>query len=347
MEEQFNAINTAEDVRSLLAFAELNSADPEPLRKRILAGFEVEQIKQNPKRKVYRLSCPDGSVLYLKLFARQGFLSREFRFYAQREYQAARDLENLGLPVIHYLAWGRLRRGGFCLSEGIPAAVPARRYFFETLIHQPELRMVFLDRLSKTVLQMVRKRICHPDFHLGNILYSTEERKLYLADPWGVRGIRWFWRNSHLELLCLPWVEMSGNLTEEELLTGVQGSGLASGPESARMLLSRTQAAWSRRLRKHWNKLSARILSGHSKFATEVNLPCGRCSFRHTEWFEAPEKLELDAAWREEKFNSEAGSRKAWLDSFLRIPPAENPPLARLVRPDGSSSLFYQDPSEK
>ena len=113
MEERFSAINTAEDVRSLLLFTELNSAEPEQLRKRILAGFEVEQVKQNPKRKVYRLSCPDGSSLYLKLFAQQGRLTRGFRFYAYWEYLAARALEQQGLPVTRYLAWGRLKRGGF------------------------------------------------------------------------------------------------------------------------------------------------------------------------------------------------------------------------------------------
>ena len=341
MREQFSAINTAEDVRSLLLFSELNGEDLESLRKRILAGFEVTPVKQNPKRKVYRLNCPDGTALYLKLFARQGLLNRKFRFYASCEYLAARRLAGLGLPVIRYLAWGRLRYGGFCISEGVPEAIQARQYFFETLSVRPDLRKDFFERLSETTLLMVQNRICHPDFHLGNILYSRLERKIYLADPWGVRQC-WFWREHHLELLCLPWLEMSGSVPEDEILTGLQESGLAQNRSSARSLLARTAASYESRRRKHWKKLSARILSGRSKYATEVELLSGRCAFRHTEWFEPPEKLEMDPAWTKNEFATEAESRAIWLDSFLRIPPVENPPVARLVRPDGSSALFYE-----
>lgn len=340
MLEQFSSINTAEDVRSLLLFSELTGESADSLRKRILAGFEVVPVKQNPKRKVYCLRCPDGSELYLKLFARQCLLDRHFRFYASCEYQAAKRLEALGLPVIRYLAWGRLHYGGFCISEGVPEAVQARRYFFETLSVRPGLRADFLTRLSETTLQLVRNRIRHPDFHLGNILYSLAEKKIFLPDPWGVRPC-WFWREHHLELLSLPWLEMSGSVSEDEILTGLQESGLARDPDSARSLLERTAVSYERRLRKHWKKLSARILSGHSKYATEVELPSGRCAFRHTEWFERPEKLELDPAWIKTEFAAEAESRAIWLGSFLRIPPVENPPLARLVRPDGSSALFY------
>ena len=346
MEEKFGAVNTAEDVRSLLLFAELNGAEPDRLRKRFLNGFAVEEVKRNPKRKVYRLTCPDGSEMYLKLFAQQGILSRGFRFYARREYQAALDLEQLGLPVIRYLAWGRLHRGGFCISAGVPEAVQARRYFFETLLHLPERKADFLKQLSDMILLMAEKRISHPDFHLGNILYSKAEKKLYLADPWGVHACL-FRREHHRELLCLPWLEMSGNLTEEEVLTGIRESGLAADRESARALLDRTAEAYERRRRRHWKKLSGRILSGRSKFATGVELPCGRCAFRHTEWFEAPDKLELDGAWLETRFGSEAEARRIWLDSFLRIPPEENPPVAWLVRADGSSSLFFRDRSKQ
>ena len=341
MREQFSSINTAEDVRSLLLFSELIGDDPESLRKRILAGFEVIPVKQNPKRKVYRLSCPDGSALYLKLFAPQGLLTRHFRFYASSEYQAAMRLAELGLPVIRYLAWGRFGNGGFCISEGVPEAVQARRYFFETLYARPDLRDEFLARLSETILLLVEKKISHPDFHLGNILYSRAEKKIYLPDPWGVRQCL-FWRERHSELLCLPWLEMSGRLSEDEILTGLQESGLAQNPGSARALLDRTAASYKSRLRKHWKKLSGRILSGRSKYATEVELPSGRCAFRHTEWFERPAKLELDPAWIKTEFAAEADSRGIWLSSFLQIPAAENPPVARLVRPDGSSALFFQ-----
>ena len=106
MDERFEAVNMPAEVRSLLLFSDLNGDDPENLRKRIRSGFEVDTVKQNPKRKVYRLRCPDGSLLYLKLFAGQNFLQAFFRFNARQEYLAARTLEKAGLPMIRYLAWG-------------------------------------------------------------------------------------------------------------------------------------------------------------------------------------------------------------------------------------------------
>lgn len=342
MDEKFDAVNTPADVRSLLLFTPLNGDDPEGLRKRIMAGFEVETVKQNPKRKVYRLRCNDGSELYLKLFAPQNILVSCLRFYAWREYLSARRLDNAGLPVIRYLAWGRLHRGGFCVSEGIPQALPARRYFFETLRHDPELLSVFLEQLSNVTAQLLRQRIRHPDFHLGNILFSGKLQRLFLADPWGVRPLPFLWKKHKIEL-CLPWLEMSGSVPEEPLLNAMAETGLASSAGEAGKLLSEALSEHAFRIRHHRDKLNARILSGKSKFATEIELPEGRCAFRHTEWFEPPEELVISPLWHRHAFDSEAESRQIWLDSFLRIPPLENPPLARLITNDGASILFYAE----
>ena len=127
MRESFSGIDSAAAVRALLQHAELNGEDTVSLRRSIQAGFEAELVKSNPKRKVFRLDCADGRTLYLKLFAGRDPLTSLFRFYPEQEYFAARRLKKLHLPVIRYLAWGRLpQRGGFCLSEGICEAVPAR-----------------------------------------------------------------------------------------------------------------------------------------------------------------------------------------------------------------------------
>ena len=342
MREKFSTINTPADVRSLLLYAELNGDDPAALRKRIEAGFEVDLVKQNPKRKVYRLRCPNGREMYLKLFAGPAFPQSFFRFYPQQEYQAARRLGSLGLPVIRYLAWGRLHRGGFTLSEGVPEAVSLRQYCFETLIRQPELQSGLADRLAEVIRQLIRNRIRHPDFHLGNILLSRSSGRLFLADPWGVRPV-WFLLASDRLNASLPWVELSGTLSDELVLSGMVSSELARDTASAKILLEAAQARREHSLTRHRAKFNARILSGRSKFATEVTLPEGRCAFRHTEWYAPPAKFELDPAWRREVFETEEASRGIWLDSFLKTPPLKNPPLARLICLDGTSVLFFAD----
>ena len=340
MDERFEAVNTPADVRELLLFSGLNCEDPERLKKRILSGFEVDVVKQNPKRKVYRLRCPDGSALYLKLFAGQTPIQAIFRFYARQEYQAARTLEKAGLPMIRYLAWGRLRRGGFCLSEGIPEAVSSRQYFFETLVNRPDLRDSFLNQLSEVTGQLRHLRVRHPDFHLGNILFSPVTQQLSLADPWGVHQVPLMLKKYRLEL-CLPWVELSGSVPHAQLISGLEDAGLSGSASEAESLLQEAMARHDSQIRLHRNKLDARIMSGKSKFATEVELPEGRCAFRHTEWYAPPERLEISSGWQAVRFENEAESRRIWLDSFLQIPPLKNPPLARLTALDGSTVLFY------
>ena len=341
MRECFNKIMNADEVRSLLLFSELNCDHPEELRRRIGAGFEVEQIKQNPKRKVFRLSCPDGSSIYLKLFAHQNFIQRRLYFYAQNEYLAARKLESLDLPVIRYLAWGRLEDGGFCLSEGIPEAVSCRRLFFETLVYQPAEQYEFIDLLADLIRQLVQARIRHPDLHLGNILFSLKTRQMYLPDPWGVHPLLFgFGGKRHRIELCHPWLELRGCISEAILLDAIRLSGLAAAGE-AEKLLDEAAALYAVRIRRHRKKLDRRILSGKSKFATEIILPEGKCAFRHTEWFEPPAVLQLSPDWHPVEYKNELESEAVWLNSFLRIPPMQNPPLARLVRHDGSSVLFF------
>lgn len=344
MRECFDKILNADEVRSLLLFSELICDHPEELRRRIGNGFEVELVKRNPKRRVFRLSCPDGSSLYLKLFAHQNFIQRRLYFYAENEYAAARKLEKLDLPVIRYLAWGYLKDGGFCLSEGIPEAVSCRRWFFESLIHQPAEQAEFIDLLSDLTSQLFARRIRHPDYHLGNILFSSKTRQLYLPDPWGVHPLLFGFRSKRQRIeLCHPWLEIRGSVPESQLLEGIQLSGLSSSADEAEKLLDETAALHAGRLRRHRKKMDQRILSGKSKFATEIVLPEGKCAFRHTEWFEPPAVLQLSPDWHRVEYKSELESRAAWLDSFLLIPPMNNPPLARLIRDDGSSVLFFAD----
>ena len=182
MKECFSQINSAETIRTLLLDSELNSEEPAAVRQRLEAGFRAELIKQNPKRKVFRLICPDNSEMYLKLFARQRFPFSLFRFYAAKEYRAAHTLEKMGLPMIHYLAWGHLRKGGFCLSEGVRDVRPARRYFFETLRHNPRQQRDFLNALASLTLSLCRNNV-YRIFIWAIFFTAVKKRKSILPIP--------------------------------------------------------------------------------------------------------------------------------------------------------------------
>ncbi len=340
MHEKFSQIKTASDIRELLLFTKLNGENADAVGDFIRKGFEVFPVKQNPKRKVYRLVNSSGYSMYLKLFAQQRFPFTIFRFYPSMEYEIARRLEKNGIPVIHYLAWSKLQKGGFCISEGIPAAVSARQYFFETVRSNPALLNHFLGKLAELTGILYHKNCRHPDFHLGNILFTPRDTHLYLADPWGIREMP-FQTNASKFALCTVWTELRGYISHDKLLNGILSSGLAKTKIDAVELMQQAVCQYGKKAATRWPKISRRILSGKSKFATTVQKEDGEYTWRHTLWFASPEKMEIDPSWRKVDFPSAEASEKIWLESF-RHPSDENRPLLRVVYKDTRSALFFE-----
>lgn len=340
MHGKFSQVKTTSDIRELLLFSEFNGEGADAARDFIRKDFEVLPVKQNPKRKIFRLVNASGQCLYLKLFAQQSFPFTVFRFYPSTEYEIARKLEKNGIPVIRYLAWGKLKKGGFCISEGVPDAVPARKYFFETVRFNPPLLNHFLERLAELTFSLYHKNYRHPDFHLGNILFTPIDRHLYLVDPWGIREILFQTTASRIAL-CTPWLELRGYISDDNLLNGILSSGLAKTKIDAIELLQKAVRQYEKKCTAQWPKISRRILSGKSKFATTVQKKDGDYTWRHTLWFASPEKMEINPSWRRVEFSSAEESEKIWLESF-RHPSDENRPLLRVVYKNSLSALYFE-----
>ncbi len=340
MYEKFSQTVTASDIRELLLFAKLNGENAKAAEDFIRKGFEVFLVKQNPKRKVFRLTGPSGQIMFLKLFAQQRFPFSIIRFYPSKEYEIACKLEKNGIPVIRYLAWGRLKKGGFCISEGIPEAVSARQYFFENVRSNPALLNSFLGKLAELTGILYHKNYRHPDFHLGNILFTPRNPGFFLVDPWGMRELFLHTTASKLAL-CTAWIELRGYISRDKLLDGILSSGLARAKIDAVELLQEAVRQYTKRADAQWPKIARRILSGKSKFATSVHQEDGIYTWRHTLWFTPPEKMEIDPSWRKVDFPSAEESEKVWLESFRR-PSDENHPLLRVVYKDTHSALFFE-----
>lgn len=346
MYEKFSQITAASDIRELLLFTKLNGDGSKTADDFIRKGFEVIPVKQNPKRKIFRLVNSSGRTMFLKLFAQQRFPFSVFRFYPSREYRIARELEKNGIPVIHYLAWGKLKKGGFCISEGLPEAIPARQYFFETVRSNPALLRGFLGKLAELTGILYHKNFRHPDYHLGNILFTPAESHLFLVDPWGMREL--FIRSNASKIaLCTAWIELRGYISHDNLVDGILSSGLARSKIDAVELLQQAVRRYNGRAAAQWPKIARRILSGKSKFATSVQKEDGVYTWRHSLWFTPPAKTEIDPFWRKADFPSPEESEKIWLDSF-RHPSDENRPLLRVVYKDTRSALFFeQEPGNR
>ena len=338
MQEKFSQINTHEDVRNLLTASERINLFPDILKNFIKNGFKAELIKQNPKRKVFRLENKTDSF-YLKIFQKQIFPFCILRFYPEKEFDAAKKLQKNNIPVINYLAWGKIKEGGFCISEGIKA-LPARQFFFSTLIHDPQKTEKFLNNLALMVKMLHEKNFIHPDLHLGNILVRINDEKLFLPDPWGIK------QKSSLKKidkakLAVPWMELRGSLPDEVLIRYMKKTNMTT-PENTENLFGFAAKIYNQKFNHNKKKLSTRILSGKSKFATAVKLENGLCHFRHSNWFSPPENMTIEQNWKMIEFDSIDESKKIWLDSFLKQPPENNPPQAWLIRNDGKANLYYR-----
>lgn len=334
---------TDDDLKILLQKAQWYGECAVTLKERFSeVGFSFRLVKQNPKRTVLRLCCEDGEVFYLKLFTSCRFPVNIFFSYAYAEYNSAKALEKASLPVIDYAAWGKFSAGELCLSRALPESVDCRQYFFESVYGNTTLSIQLLAMLSDLICRMKKANFTHPDFHLGNILYSRSENGLFLPDPYGVKHKRPFQKDDRQ--MCHPFLELYSFVPQEALLEALCEAGLAQDADQAGVLLENALASFRKRREKEYDKLKKRILEGRSKFSTEVSFPDGGCcAFRHTYWYTPPERFVTDPAWRRVEIDSTSEAEKIWVDSFLSIPLPEpvSVPLAWERLPSGKNVFHY------
>lgn len=305
------------DIEELFSSSSLHGEEKalEELRAFFQAGFLAYKVKENPKRKVFRLEGKDGREVYLKLFAPQKFPFNVIRFYGKKEYAIARELEKASVPVVRYMAWGKAEnKCGFCLSEGVKGAIPARRFFFESACNDPASKKVFLTAVERIVHTLHARHFHHPDFHTGNLLYAPEEKKFLLVDPWGI-GDSFLTLDSSREL-CGIWMELKPFLTEDEILSGMISGGLAPNKMDALVLMDKALRSYRKQFCHHLPKLHSRIMNGHKKYVTLVEEEERSLYFRNNLFFAPPEKCQIDPAWRKVSFPDMESARKLFLDSF-------------------------------
>ncbi|MBO5723605.1 MAG: hypothetical protein J6S58_02130, partial [Lentisphaeria bacterium] len=346
MKKLWKTCSTQEDVKKLLADRMCrNEKTSARIHSILQQDFSVEVVKENPKRRVLRLVFQDEKAnLYLKLFAPAHFPFSLLPTCAEKEFRSAKALEKAALPVIDYIDCGKLDSGSFCISREVPSSVECRKYFFETVYGKPDLEKEFLSLLAQLIRSMKKAGIFHPDFHLGNILFSREKHSLFLPDPYGLTYAPA--RKDYAEKICHPLLELCNFLPQERILDALRNAGLATKKSKEKKLLNKGISAFRKRREKEYPKLKKRILGGRSKYAAKIELPEGKgtCFFRHTLWFSKPEKFTIDPAWHVMEYESIEEAEKIWVDSFLGVPlpPAEKRPEAWKILPSGKSRLYFR-----
>ncbi len=148
-------------------------------------------IKENQRRTVYHVpangACPG---LYVKFDHPPGWRDRIknlWRFKPQLEFLAGAALQRSGVPVVHFLSWGRDGCDGALASLELVDAQPFNDAW-RVARSNPEIRRHFIGALGRFLKLLVEHGVDHPDLHQGNVLYTAaDEGVFHLVDVYGVR----------------------------------------------------------------------------------------------------------------------------------------------------------------
>lgn len=153
----------------------------EPSWSRLQAAGAVSLIKHGPHRSVYRVDQGTNSY-YVKQFRQQGWIAKIKSLFrenpAHREWQAAVEIQNAGLPTFQLLrCLTRTLPPGESLlaTQAIPSAISVAELVPQFWPAQNPTRFVaerqqLAVELGRIVGQLHRHGLNHPDLHAGNVL---------------------------------------------------------------------------------------------------------------------------------------------------------------------------------
>jgi len=148
---------------------------------------QLELVKQNRRRSVYRLAFPDRSF-YVKHdhpVSLRNKLKSPLRCKCEEEYLSGHALADAGISTVRYVGWAQAGLDSLVVSEEVPNActfAEAWRHVRTTEHAEP-----FLDAVGRFFATLVNSGIRHPDLHSGNILVTDAEGQpaFHLLDVYG------------------------------------------------------------------------------------------------------------------------------------------------------------------
>lgn len=210
-------------------------------------------IKSNPVRKVFK--CGD---YFLKFDARSGKRLRS-------EWNSAKLISKEKIELVEHLAIGKSTSGSILITRALPGAETVSDFFYRNYIEKFENPAEFLNNFADFAKKVLKSHLYHPDFHIGNVLYSPGLKKFSLVDAKGVRKAgcldRWLRRYS-MERIGMEFRLL---LTRHQMIEFLAKLGISDSGKFYNRALLREAAA----LRHEWPKRRRQILSGYPKFSVQ------------------------------------------------------------------------------
>lgn len=227
-------------------------------------------VKENPVRIVFKVE----DLFYVKMEKPTGFW-RKLRSHlhpkAAREFAVGQALEAADVPVVRHLGWARNGSANMLLTEAMPDSRSVLEYWNSEIIYGNLEPHKFLAGFGKFLKTFFSSGFYHPDFHIGNILYSPTTDSFALVDVYGISFVGKLSAkqiNTHNRILLELW----RGLSDSEAVNFItQVTNLP--PEEAQSFWQSGLKSRVARTQKDWSKRQNQILNNYAKFIEEVKTP--------------------------------------------------------------------------
>lgn len=276
-------------------------------------------VKSNPVRAVFKVN----DQYFVKLDSPLSPFHK-LRAYlyckAQSEFNTAMQLENSGIPVVKYLGWGRHGCLSMIFSETIPGAVTAWDFWVREYVTGNKDYSIFLEKLAVFLKKFLHAGFFHPDFHLGNLLYSPASGQFALVDVYGITqpDCVSIGQMERMHKIILAFRDLINDAEVEKLVLFI---GIRNTPEAANAYFYSALREEAKRLNKEWPKRRKQILENYRKFITPATNGGQEYLLRHStdaKPFIAPAELTstLKSGKLEKVILSADAALNLWLKSF-------------------------------
>jgi len=226
-------------------------------------------VKQNPVRVVFKVE----DLFYVKVEQPLGLWRKLRNFFspkAAREFAVGRALEAAGVPVVKHLGWAKCGSSNMLLTEAMPDSCSVHEYWHNEIVYGNVSKKKFLDNFSEFLQVFFVSGFYHPDFHLGNILYSPTTESFALVDVYGVSRPQRLSEQQIAEHARI-FLELYRGLSDSEAVDFLMKirNDLTLG--EAREFWEASLVEKAARAQKVWPKRQAQIQENYSKFVKVLN----------------------------------------------------------------------------
>ena len=173
--------------------------------------------------------------------------------------------------MVKHLGWAQCGSSNMLLTEAVPDSCSVHEYWHNEIVYGNLPKKKFLDNFAEFLKVFFASGFYHPDFHLGNILYSPSTEKFALVDVYGVsrpNELSDKQINEHSRI----FLELFRGLNDAEAADFIIKVRDDLTLETARDFWKAGLAGKPAQFEKSWSKRREQIENNYSKFIEVLNI---------------------------------------------------------------------------